>query len=220
MTHVFDPSKGHARFEVLGMLDDYMGRLLGRGNFIERFYPSQKVQADRFEQLLNELCAEDHLPKHWQRKKQKEGHITFTGMEIAKAINRNFEAYDDGFYTRSSIGPTGRLSSAVFQSASQADLLRYIAGAQTRFGSSTHQAIFIGANCGNKFELLADVLARLGCSNIRLYCTQELVPTTYILLFSPSLNVQERTGMRHEVTSAEIKERYSKGNLMRVPFHP
>lgn len=220
--HVFDPSKGHARFEVLGMLDDYMCRPLGRGSFIERFYPGEAAEADRFEKLLGEFCTEESLPAHWRRNKEKEGHITFSGLEIAKAINSNYKAFDDGFYTHSSIGPAGMLSPAVLKSATEADLLRYVTGCYARCGDhafladskAPHRAVFSRPNCSRKFELLADVLERLGCSKIRLYHSQELIPTTLVLTFCPSQKVKESTGIRREVSAAEMNKWRSQSHLV------
>ena len=213
--HVYDPAKGHARFEILGMLEAYMGRPLGKGDFIENSGPAR---ADHFEKLLGEFCDEEGLPQHWRRKKHRRGYYTFTGQEIAQSINRSFEPFKAGYYTEPP-GPYGGLSLAVFRSATQADLLRFVLGCQSRYCSKPDRALFNGANAGDTFIMLADALKRLGCTNIRLYLSQDLIPTSTILIFTSSKKVQDRTGIRHEVTYSEMKKLRPKTKLMRFPLH-
>ncbi|MHB1081354.1 MAG: hypothetical protein ACYC67_18300 [Prosthecobacter sp.] len=197
------------------MLQVYMGRPLGKKDFIESFGPAR---ADHFEKLLGEFCDEEGLPYHWRRKKHWRGFYTFTGKEIAQAINSCFEAYKGGCYTQPP-GPYGSLSPAVFRSATQADLLRFVLGCKSRY-CSTNRALFNAANGGDTFMMLADALKRLGCTNIRLYLSKDLVPTTTLLIFTPSKKVQDRTGIRHEVTYFELKRSWPDTKLVRFPLPP
>lgn len=182
-------------------------------SFIDRFYPSELAVAHHFEEVLREFCAEESVPTDWHRERSKAGHITFTSRRIAALINSNYSvSVVWGFASERS----GTLAPSVLESASRADMLRYVAGSYTRFGDykgrfknskSTLRAFFLSPNSVTKFVLLRDVLVRLGCSNVRLYNDfgSNLVPTTYVLTFSPTAEVKAVTGIRHEISLPELK---------------
>ena len=193
------------------MLDEYESRPMDDASFIERFYPSEAAAADHFEALLREFCAHESLPKDWHRAKGSAGHITFSGSRIAAAINTSYSAYARYGFGSYRVGVVSR---SVSRSASRADMLRYVVGSYIRFGDcdgrlnnskSAHRAFFNMANNHSKVCVLVDFLPRLGCTNIRYYTSENTVPTSSILLFSPSPEVRARTGIRHEMTPQEIK---------------
>jgi hypothetical protein len=203
-------SRGKARFELLGMLDEYGGRPLDEAASIESFYPDEAAKADHFEKVLEEFCAEGSLPKDWLRKKESAGHLDFFGRRIAESINGSYVA--DARYGFG-LGKVGVLAPRVLRSASKEEMLRYIAGAYVRRGDyqSAHRAFFSAANNEGKFCVLTDFLSRLGCDEIRFYDNHEAeaVPTTCVLTFRPSAEVKTITGIRREVTPEELKALFS-----------
>jgi hypothetical protein len=193
------------------MLDEYGGRPMDDASFIERFYPSEAAAADHFETVLRQFCVDESLPREWHRAKGSAGHITFSGGRIAAAINTSYSAdarYGFGLYR------VGVLSRSVSRAASRPDMLRYVVGAYIRYGDcdgrlknskSAHRAFFNMANNYSKVCILVDFLSRLGCTNIRYYTSENTVPTSSFLSFSPSPEVRALTGIRHEMTPQEIK---------------
>jgi len=196
-------SRGNARFELLGMLDEYGGRPLDDAGSIERFYPAETAKADHFEKVLGEVCADESLPKDWLRDKENAGHIHFIGKVIAASINSSYVADSRYGFGGDAVGV---LAPSVLRSASKADMLRYIAGAYVRYGDdqSAHRAFFSAPNNGGKFCVLTDFLSRLGCDDIRFYDDQA-TPTGGVLTFRPSAEVKAVTGISREITPEELK---------------
>lgn len=203
-------SRGNARFELLGMLDEYGGRSLEEAAPIESFYPNETAKADHFEKVLGEFCVDEPLPKVWLRTKESAGHIVFFGRRIAESINSSYVA--DARYGFGG-GKVGVLAPSAVRSASKAEMLRYIAGAYVRYGDdqSAHRAFFRAANNGGKFCVLTDFLSRLGCDEIRFYDDHEAetVPTSCVLTFRPSAEVKAITGVLREVAPEELKVLFS-----------
>ncbi|EDY16884.1 hypothetical protein CfE428DRAFT_5513 [Chthoniobacter flavus Ellin428] len=207
------PPAGRARFELLGMLDEYEGRSLpdpahsapSDGFLIESFYGSEVAAANHFEKVLREFCVEESLPQNWKRLDEKEtegGHIFFGSTEITAAINTSFTADPrDPLH--------GVVAAEVLRSATRADMLRYVAGAYVRFGDyqSAHRAFFHAANNFSKFCVLTDFLSRLGCRHLRFYDDTDAgtAPSILVLTFRPSLKVKAVTGIRRELTAKELK---------------
>jgi len=204
--------KGRARYEILGMLDEYGGRPLYDAASIESFYGNEKPAADHFEKVLGEFCAEESLPKDWRRADAGGGgRIEFTGTRIASAINASYTKD-----ARAGFGlyDVGVVSASVRRAASRDDMLRYVAGAYIRYGDPDHpsgpgadrRAFINVANNYTKLSLLTDFLTRLGCTNLRYYIDDSSAPTGSLLAFTPTPEVKAATGVAREITEAEIKK--------------
>ena len=191
-------ARGDARFEILGMLNEYMGRNI-EGDYIEGFFPDERSTADYFERLLRKCAVEEGLERRWIRNTGYQGHVTFTGAEIARFINKHYRTKESSFV---SIDPR------VLRTASTDQKLRYIAGAYRRYGDGTgsRRAIFSEPNACKRMTLLADVLRSVGCGNVTLYSNagSGYIPTSYILVFSPTDEVRKRTGIQRELSDKEL----------------
>lgn len=80
-----------ALFFVLGMLNDYIGRDIYRGDSLaEVLYPHEKVVGDIFMHYLGELNRDMRYNGTIKKEIQKQGHIAFYSKEIASAIDSCF----------------------------------------------------------------------------------------------------------------------------------
>lgn len=196
-------SRRLARFEILGMLDEYMGRTLEE-DFVERFYPSERRAASRFRDLLRELCVSEKISPDWRRIRGPEGHIYFESATIAATLNSHYSlvpAYWIG-------GTVGYLQEDALRSASRAELICFVRGSYTRFGDKRRRPIFKGANLAEKFRLLGDVIKRLGCDEVCLYDDRitQRIPTSYTLTFQPTPELIQILGVRPQLSDADVKE--------------
>jgi hypothetical protein len=191
-------ARGDTRFEMLGMLNEYMGRNI-EGDYIESFFPDERSTADHFEGLLRKCVVEEGLEQRWIRNTGLQGHVSFTGTEVARFINAHYRTKVSSFV---SINPK------VLRTASTDQKLQYIAGAYRRYGDDNglRRAIFGEPNAYHKMTLLADVLRSVGCSNVTLYSNagSDYIPTSYILVFSPTYEIRKRTGIRRELSDKEL----------------
>lgn len=185
-------SVGRAKFELYGMLNEYMARFCD-GHTVERFYPHETAVAAHFEEVLRQFCAEEHITPKYEKRIETEGHISFSSAAIAAAVDKYY--------------PSGVLEESVFADASQADLLRYVAGAYQREGDEKKRAVLFMANAPRKMRTVGMVLARLGCTHVRMYSSRmTMVPTSFVLLFSPSTEVKSKLGIQAEVSLAELPD--------------
>lgn len=202
-----------ARYEILGMLSEYQGRTLGADE-IESFYPSEKDGAAHFEALLREFCDQEQIPKRWRRSKGEVGHVTFSSAKITAMLDAHYMAQGDRFWFvengRRRPAWHGTLKPSVILSASRAEQLRYVRGCHMRSGTGAPEwtALFHSANEFRKFALLAEVLRRLGCRNVKVYndYASGNVPTSYVLTFTPTVEIKALTGIQREVTPAELRK--------------
>ena len=189
---------GHTRFEVFGMLDEYVGRF-SDGQLIETFSGGETALAAHFERLLRAFCTEEGINPTFDKKVGQEGCIMFFSPAIADAIDRHYT--------------NGVLDESVFDGVSDEDLLRYVAGAYLRLGDEK-KSVILGANAVQKLHTVGLVLHRLGCSGVKLYCTRDLVPTSVILVFRPSQRVKKRLGIQKEAAVSELA--YFKKNILEL----
>jgi len=185
---------GHTRFEVFGMLGEYVARDTD-GIRIEEFdgyYPTETGAAAHFEKLLRAFCAEEGINPTFDKKVGSEGDIIFFSPAIAAVIDRHYT--------------NGTLDESVFDGASDEDLLRYVAGAYLRFGDDKKRAVIVELNAGRKLHTVGIVLSRLGCSGVKLYYTTNLVPASCVLVFSPSQRVKKRLGILKELAVSELTD--------------
>ena len=177
---------GKAKFELLGMLNEYIERRTD-GKTIEKFYGDDLPIIPHFEEVLKQFCREEHLPAEYGPMQGGD----LTSPAIASAIDKYYR--------------NGTLDESVFNGASEEDLLRYVAGAYLRFGDEKKRSLFLMYNAPEKMRTVGHVLAKLGCTKIRLYDSgYHLVPTTFVLLFSPSPKVKEKLGIRAEAVPGKI----------------
>ena len=192
-----------AKFEILGMLDEYMGRTL-TGDGVERFYPSEQRAASRFEGLLRQLCASEKIRPDWKRSSGRQGHIYFESAAIAAVLNRHYSP-EPSYMIGEAVG---YLRADALRSASHPELIRFVQGSYTRYGDEGRRPIFHGANFSQKFRLLVDVLRRLGCSEVCLYDdhTSRHIPTAYTLTFRPTAELIEVLGVSPQLSDADVKD--------------
>jgi hypothetical protein len=186
---------GRARFELFGMLNEYMSRFPD-GETIEGFYSSERAKAAHFDQVLRQFCKEEKLAPHYERRTLPEGQIVYLSKPIAEAI--------DIYYA------TGSINEAVFTNASDEDLLRYVNGAYFRFGDKKRAVLYM-PNGGRKMRTVGMVLSRLGCTRVRMYSSRmNMVPTAYVLLFSPTATVKARLGILAETSLGDLDDNLGK----------
>jgi hypothetical protein len=208
---------GKARFEIFGMLSEYMGRDLCPPH-IESFYPSERKQVLRFEQVLNEFAVEEGVPARWKRTRLFSGHYDFANQAISKAINQYYTAQDHPYAIGAKIGYL--TPPHTFKNATKPDLLRFVAGVYTRQGDrdSARRAMFDSANDPEKMLILASVLQKLGCTDVMLFRSKNEVPTSFCLFFNPSPDVAKWVGIKRSITKEEFEEYKQGDRLMRMPI--
>ena len=215
------PLNGHPRFEIFGMLDEYWGRQLADSR-IESFYPDERTAADHFEKLLSEFAKDERVPPHWRRHVGSSGHVTFDNLAVAAAINSYYRIDPD--LSTSPSTPAGTLDSKIFEGASRADMLRYIAGAYVRRGDGAglKRSLFCDANACYKFPMLAEILRHLGCRNVILYSNagSDLIPTGYLLTFSATTEVRSALGIEREISDDERTKWIRDSKLKRISSPP
>jgi hypothetical protein len=192
------PSHGRALFELLGMLDEYMGRHID-GKTVESFGVNEKNVADRFEKVLREYCEEEGLKPDFQKQVDPSAEaIIFTSPVIAASLNNHFTNPRGDEYGGSYLDPV------VFKDATQADLLRYVEGAYERFGRDKGRAVIYMANESGKAEAVGEAMANLGCTRVRIYASVNTSPTSTVLLFSPSPVVRDALDIRSEPAPEQL----------------
>jgi hypothetical protein len=208
--------EGRARFEVFGMLSEYMGRDLSPTH-IESFYPHERTQVKRFEQLLNEFAVEEGVAAKWKYVRRLSGHHDFSSEAIAQAINRYYPAQAHPYAIGAKVG---YLTPIAFRVATKADLLRFIKGAYCRYGDRDHtrRAILNSANDPEKMFLLANALQKLGCTDVKLFRSKHEVPTSFCLVFTPSPDVVRCAGIRRPLRSEEFSQLNQGERLIRIPI--
>lgn len=187
------------------MLSEYQARTLGTDR-IEMFFPGEESQAAYFEALLREFCEQEQIPKRWHRKKHEAGHLFFHSVRINALLDKDYRELSGW----SSIERKGTVNPALMLAASREDQLRFVRGCYERSGTGPPEwsALFGAPNESHKFALLAEVLRRLGCRNVRVYNDYESgnTPTSYVLTFTPTAEIKSLTGIRREVTPAELRK--------------
>jgi hypothetical protein len=181
------------------MLDEYMGRVT-TGNNVERFYPSEAKVATVFENLIGELARDEKLTPDLKRQTGPQGHIYFDSPTIAAAIKSH--------YATSSGEDVRYLRSEALRDSTHDQLVRFVRGCYTRYGDTRSRPILHGANLAQKFRLLAEVLRRVGCTDVTLYDdhTSKRIPTAYTLTFRPTQELIKVLGVSAEVTAADTKK--------------
>jgi len=160
---------------------------------IEAFYPHETAIAAKFEKVLRQFCTEEHLPLNYEKKIGQEGAILFYSAEIAQSINKHY--------------PKGVLDESVFADASQEDLLCYVAGSYLREGDDKQRAVFYMANADRKMHTVGVMLARLGCTHVRMYNSgNNSIPTSFVLLFTPNSLVKSKLGIQTEISLADLPD--------------
>lgn len=181
-------------FELLGMAGEYISRFdywtgEPRPNFVESFYPNEARLADYFESLLEKHALSSWGRKNWSKDVGPQGHIDFYSRDWAERINT--------FYTKRG-EKTFTLDPRIFKSASYFEMLSFLRGAYTRYGSNEGSSSITMANASYKVETIAMVLKDVGCSDITIY-TLNSIPSPYTVYFNPTSTVAEHLNIKEIV---------------------
>jgi hypothetical protein len=141
-------------FLVLGCLDEYDGRWIADGDDrIEHFYGNERAVAEVFHGFLIELAAEHHLDGAIGVEVDPEsGAVVFRSAALASLIS---SCYTAGSY----------ISKQVFDGKDSDAKLSYLGGSYLRYGEGN---LFRFANAKHKAELIKELLAEFGCTQIEL----------------------------------------------------
>lgn len=202
----FDLTAGRAEtvFYVLGYLDEYLGRnIMEDDDLVEGLFCNEREQAAAFRAILQRLAAEQGLDPTIREETRQECLVSFRSRPIAERLNSCYRYQlssdslaqgADGTYRR--LG-RGALDLALFMKRGAASAagsldreraLPYIAGAWARHGRGDALAF---ANSRDKATLIAQLLTRLGCRDVRLESNFGYIPQTNILRFTPTGEVRQ-----------------------------
>ncbi len=183
-------------YELLGMTDEYISRfdyVTGKPlpDLVECFYPDETREANRFDELLTEHARLTGARSDWRKEIGPQGHICFYSAQWAGIINSFYVKVDRR---------TATLDPRIFQKASQDEMLQFLRGAYGRYGSKDGQNFINMANAAYKITTIADVLEKLGCSDIVIYKTpEEYEPGSYEIRFKPSPRIAEQLQIKDVV---------------------
>jgi hypothetical protein len=99
------------------------------------------------------------------------------------------------------------LDCSIFAGASGTDKERFIRGAYIRFGYHDGESIINMANADTKLHTIANILKDLGCRDIVIYMTEDLVPTSVEVAFTPNDHLKQFLGISRIPTEQELISR-------------
>lgn len=184
---------GFARFEVLGMMSEYIERHMGPENaLIEHFWVGEDETAQKFKALLIEYCEEEKLPP--QIKTERPGdegkHTNYYSKPIAKSLDAYFNLSKDAWHPFG-----GNLADSFLNKASETDLLRFIKGTSVRHGKRKN-AVFYTTNSFERLKVIRKALTMLGCTGMRFFRNPpNNIPTVICVVFKPSAKVAKTLGL-------------------------
>jgi hypothetical protein len=207
-------------YEILGILSEYISRFdcysgEPHPDLLETFYPSELDLADRFEKLLAAHAQITGLKRDWRRKIGKQGHVNFLSSLWSNALN--------SFYVRvgkrwPGSSPVERnwatLDPAIFVNASREDMLRFLQGAYSRYGSKDKSSAIEMANASFKVETIAGVLKKMACVHVTIFVLP-LLPHGYRVHFDPSPAVRELLGIQRTVMAPKNDTRCGNWKLFK-----
>lgn len=180
-----------ATFFLLGMLDEYLGRL-----FYEEYpdrveYFRSKRKAKVFTGLLSEHAKLSGTDQAFELRKSRQGGLEVVSQGYAKMLN-SYYSFESGEPNWTGAYPGERTASAslklsAFQGADRSTELAFLAGAYCRYGSD-HRYRF--ANSNGRVNLIVELLERVGCKNVRLE-TIEAIPYMNTIEFEPTAELDE-----------------------------
>lgn len=162
-------------YEILGMLNEYMSRFdyyTGEPHpgMIEWIYPVELDIVDRFEKLLSAHAQITGLKKDWKKEIGKQGHVRFISPQWANILNSFYVKIGDRWVTSDpSRKNWATLNPAIFENASQEEMLCFLQGAYSRFSLKDRSSAIMMANAPYKMETIAGVLQRLMCTHVKVY---------------------------------------------------
>jgi hypothetical protein len=187
-------------YEILGMLGEYISRFSyydgePHPNLIEIFYPNEIDLVEPFENLLVAHADITGLKKDWKKEKGKQGHIMFYSSLWSNIINSYYIKVEKQIAT---------LNTAIFDNASQNEMLRFLQGANERFGAKDKSSSIEMTNAPYKVETIANVLKKLGCKDIVIFVLPAL-PHGYQVHFNPSPVVKKVLSIKRIVLEPSVK---------------
>lgn len=167
-------------FEILGMLDEYIGRRLNTTtlspktfspleitDFVESFYPHESDKANYFLNLVKQFEKKNNIDFNVRTEVKQQGHTVFHSDSLAKFIN-SFYIY---------VGSDkGTLYPYFINKQSRKNKIAYLRGAYRRHGREDMITI---ANGYNKMRLLESVLMHLGYNNVKTTFTKDCIPNSF-----------------------------------------
>lgn len=179
-------------YYILGMLNEYMGRINYIKNYdiVEFFYSHESAIAKRFYTLCNKLKKEKNINTffyRWPIFRKKNGWIIYHSNKLKNFINLNYNFYI-GMGSSKKNGKTycGILKEDIFNKCSNEDKIAYLAGAYFRYGKNSS---FDFANSYNKVKNIEKLLKDIGAKNIKVIINNGagikvmIVPTDYKIYF-------------------------------------
>lgn len=197
-------------FEILGYMDDYLGRKIKEGTHVEHFYEPEKAAADEFEKLLCRFKENYHLHTEIERREcppDQGGHIDFYSKEIADIINGCYILTSDGYAydpdddTRKFQMYKGKLDITLFEKASDEEKMSYLKGVYMRYGQKNS---FRFANSADKIFITYPILMQLGCEDVRIISWVSPEPTSTCITFWPSDKVRNSLGITSSYYQSDI----------------
>ncbi|MCG3149470.1 MAG: hypothetical protein PCFJNLEI_02932 [Verrucomicrobiae bacterium] len=163
----YSPAQIREIFFLLGMNNEYMGKRAGRPNM---FYKSEGAKQALCDQHFERLRKELGLKPAEQ-----------AGLVVDSFYKRGGASYSIG-------GVIYTISEDAFEGFGEEAALGYLAGAAAR---DWHEDGFSLANAGAKADVIANLLARHGCTEVRVCRNYGLVPTGYEVQCKPSPAIQK-----------------------------
>jgi len=185
-------------FFVLGFLDEYRGRRIVEGSdLVEWFFCSEAAAADTLAVALVRLAADQHLEPRLERKLSQAGEacrIQFRSPALSAGINSLY-AYrfdsgiqrqgEDGRYHRTA---APRVTERMIRPYGREAQLAFLSGA---FARRSRDGDYLLVNAEHKAELIGQLLADLGCSDVWVRSTAGLIPRTTLVSFVPTAEVTQ-----------------------------
>jgi len=184
---VFAGQKGETVFFVLGMLDEYGGRMRIEGeDVVEHFYCNEHVAAYVFRAYLDRLAREQGLPSTVETKWRQDCLVSFCSPDLSAFVNQFYSfSHESSVLTdqgRKQMAHADGLSYAQFEKRDRALKLAYLAGAWFRYGRDGHYKF---ANNASKMRLVKQLLDDTGARDVRT-TSRESLPFQNEVYFQPT----------------------------------
>jgi hypothetical protein len=201
--------KADTVFFVLGALDEYLGRhIVEDGDVVAHFYCSERDTAVTIRRQVVTLAGEQGLDPHVREESGPDCGVVFHSKSVADRLNSCYSysarigalvSGDDGTMRRfaeASLGiklfekeGSGRTTEAGWPESvfHRRRALAYLAGAWMRYHRNKD---FVFANAQSKAALVAELLHRLCCHQIRIESTIGRIPQANIVHFEPTEEVK------------------------------
>jgi hypothetical protein len=197
--------KADTVFFVLGALDEYLGRhIVEDGDVVEHFYCNERDTAATFRRQVAKLAGDQGIDPHVREESGQECRVIFHSKAVADRLNSCYSySARTGALIRGDDGRMRRFAEAslgikLFEKEGSGSTteagwpdslfhrrraLAYLAGAWMRYHRDKD---FVLANSQSKAALVAELLNRLGCHQIRIETTIGLIPQANIVHFEPT----------------------------------